>query len=324
MLFAAADQSPAEALLQAFGEAVINVWIVPVAIAALMAAAIAIGIAKRIWRRNRFARSGIADIDNFGGETFEQYLQVLFTKLGYRVERTKFRGDYGGDLVLRKDGVRTVVQAKRWSKSVGVKAVQEAVAAKGYYDCTEAMVVTNSTFTRQAQHLARKNDVALWDRDTLSSKLSAFHVKDAVQSGPPAEDAASAEPPAPREPTGDLPSVETCQQCAKVLTPPMPENSLSGIALVICDIFASDSGRIAGPPSPPLDTSPSTFISKSSVSGSISGSDGKVFEDTIASAPPLNAARASSAISVVDGVSFAHTGIFATSLTTSVTIDTCS
>ena len=72
--------------------------------------------------------------------------------------------------------------------------------------------------------------------------------------------------------------------------PPMPENSWSGNALVSCDIFASDCGRIAGPPRPPLDTRPSTFISKSSVSGSISGSDGKVFDDTIASAPPLNAA----------------------------------
>ena len=81
--------------------------------------------------------------------------------------------------------------------------------------------------------------------------------------------------------------------------------------------------HIAGPPSPPLETSPSTFISKSSVSGSISGSDGKVFDDTIASAPPRNAAPASSEISVVDGVSLDHTGTLATSFTTSVTIETC-
>ena len=32
-----------------------------------------------------------------------------------------------------------------------------------------------------------------------------------------------------------------------------------GKRLVICAILASDSGRIAGPPSPPLDTSPSTL-----------------------------------------------------------------
>ena len=51
-------------------------------------------------------------------------------------------------------------------------------------------------------------------------------------------------------------------------------------------ILASDWGRIAGPPRPPDETQPSTLTSKSSVSGSTSGSDGNVFDDEIASAPP--------------------------------------
>src|SRR5881397_2532694 len=83
--------------------------------------------------------------------------------------------------------------------------------------------------------------------------------------------------------------------------PPMPEKLLSGNACVSCDIFASDSGRIAGPPRPPVDTRPSTWTSKSSVSASMSGSDVKVFEETMASAPPRNAPRASRTMSVVDG-----------------------
>ena len=103
--------------------------------------------------------------------------------------------------------------------------------------------------------------------------------------------------------------------------PPMPENALSGNACVSCDILAIDCGRIAGPPRPPLETRPSTFISNSSVSGSMSGSEGNVLDDEMASAPPRNAARASSTISVVEGVSFAHTGTFETSFTTWVTIE---
>src|SRR4029079_7869405 len=101
----------------------------------------------------------------------------------------------------------------------------------------------------------------------------------------------------------------------------MPENDLSGNAFVICDIFASDIGMIAGPPRPPEDTRPSTFISNSSVSGSISGSDGNVFDDEIASAPPRNAASASSAMFAVAGVSFTHTGTVATSFTAIVTTE---
>src|SRR5579859_7671926 len=103
--------------------------------------------------------------------------------------------------------------------------------------------------------------------------------------------------------------------------PPMPENSRSGKAFVICDIFASDSGRIAGPPNPPLETYPSTFISNSRVWGSMTGSDGNVFDDEIASAPPRKHASASSTMFAVAGVSLTHTGTRATSFTACVTTE---
>jgi restriction system protein len=122
-------------------------------------------------RQRRLARSGIREIDAMDGRTFERYLETVFRRLGYKVELTKYRGDFGADLVVRKDGRRIAVQAKRYSKNVGVKAVQEAVAAKGYYDADEAMVVTNGHYTRQAAELARKNGVTLWDRERLISVL---------------------------------------------------------------------------------------------------------------------------------------------------------
>lgn len=88
-------------------------------------------------------------------------------------EQTRARGDYGADLVLEKDGARAVVQAKRWSRNVGVKAVQEAVAAKPLYRCDYSMVVTNRYFTEQARRLAKANDVRLWNRDDLVGALLA-------------------------------------------------------------------------------------------------------------------------------------------------------
>ncbi len=115
----------------------------------------------------RLARSGIRKIDRMDGATFEAYLETLFKRLGYRVQRTRASGDFGADLVVEREGVRTAVQAKRYGKPVGVGAVQEAVAAKGKYACTEALVVTNSTFTRPAVELAVANAVELWDREEL-------------------------------------------------------------------------------------------------------------------------------------------------------------
>jgi restriction system protein len=121
--------------------------------------------------QQKLTRSGVADIDKMDGKTFEKYLKVLFEKLGYQVERTRYIGDYGADLVATNNGVRTVIQAKRYKSKVGIIAVQEAVASKGYYKCDRAMVVTNSYFTNQARTLASSNKVELWDRKLLVRNL---------------------------------------------------------------------------------------------------------------------------------------------------------
>lgn len=124
-------------------------------------------LALRWYEDLRLARAGISAIDSMDGQTFEKYLAVFFRTQGYRVTRTRYIGDFGADLVLQRDGSRTVVQAKRSSGKVGIRAVQEAVAAMGYYRCIHAIVVTNSRYTRQAVELARANGVELWDRSKL-------------------------------------------------------------------------------------------------------------------------------------------------------------
>lgn len=138
---------------------------------ALVAAIGAFRLALWLREQRRLARSGIAEIDLMSGSAFEKRLVILFRGLGYAVRLVGRRGDFGADLVIEKDGVKTVVQAKRWTKNVGVKAVQEAHAAPAVYGCTKALVVTNRYFTAPAKQLARANRVDLWDRDRLVSAL---------------------------------------------------------------------------------------------------------------------------------------------------------
>jgi len=180
MLSTAQPKAPqvAPMLTHAFGNFASHFWWLILIVAALF---IARGV---VWliRERRLARSGIGEIDLMGGVTFERRLAHLFSARGYRVTQTQARGDYGADLVLEKDGARTVVQAKRWKKNVGVKAIQEAVAAKPMYRCDYAMVVTNRYFTEQAQRLARANGVRLWNRNDLVRALLAS----ADESLPPA------------------------------------------------------------------------------------------------------------------------------------------
>lgn len=118
-------------------------------------------------RRRRLLRSGMVDVDRMSGTEFEHFLGLVFRQYGYQIEHTGKSGDYGADLIIKKDQSRTVIQAKRYTKNVGVKAIQEAVAAKKVYHCQGAIVITNSHYTKQAQVLAKANEVVLWDRERL-------------------------------------------------------------------------------------------------------------------------------------------------------------
>jgi len=115
--------------------------------------------------------TGIHEIDIMDGKAFEERLWLLFKDLGYAVQATQYRGDWGADLIIAKDGIRTIVQAKRYSKPVGLKAVQEAVTARAKYGCTHSLVVTNNVFTNQAHVLAHANGTELWDRSRLLKEL---------------------------------------------------------------------------------------------------------------------------------------------------------
>ncbi|AFM40273.1 putative endonuclease related to Holliday junction resolvase [Desulfosporosinus acidiphilus SJ4] len=117
--------------------------------------------------RQAIRKSGIEQIDLMGGTDFEKRLQVLFNDLGYRAKLTP-KNDFGADVIVEKyNGGRTVVQAKRYSRPVGLKAVQEVIGAMAYYDAINAIVITNQNFTQQAERLALKNKVELWDRQKL-------------------------------------------------------------------------------------------------------------------------------------------------------------
>ncbi|OXM15455.1 restriction endonuclease [Paenibacillus herberti] len=118
-------------------------------------------------REERLKLSGIADIDKMDGRQFELYLGHLFKAHGYAAEVTQASGDYGADLVVRKDGRKIIVQAKRYSKAVGLSAVQEAYTAIRHYNAHEAWVVSNRGYTEPARALARSNGVKLIDREQL-------------------------------------------------------------------------------------------------------------------------------------------------------------
>ena len=107
----------------------------------------------------------------FRNSQFENLLYRLFGAMGYAIQKTGKTGDQGGDLIANLNGQRIVIQAKRYTSTVGNAAVQEAVAAQKFYDCNNVMVVTNSSFTKEAIELAKVNNVELIGGAKLSELL---------------------------------------------------------------------------------------------------------------------------------------------------------
>ncbi|WP_264844327.1 restriction endonuclease [Caldinitratiruptor microaerophilus] len=119
----------------------------------------------------RLGGKGVRETYNMSGLDFEKWLERQFRNAGFTVERTPYQGDKGADLILVEpnNGRRWVVQAKRWRRPVGIRAVQEALAAKAYYKAHIAMVVTNSHgFTPDAQDMAKRTGVVLMSRTDLA------------------------------------------------------------------------------------------------------------------------------------------------------------
>jgi len=119
----------------------------------------------------------IGDFEKLTGYEFEGYLKGLFNLLGYTVIVTSLSGDQGADLIISKNGQKTVVQAKKYNGKVSNKAIQEIVAAKNHYKADKAIVVTNSSFTKSAINLALSNNVGLWDGQKLNDIIKNLRSK---------------------------------------------------------------------------------------------------------------------------------------------------
>ena len=126
-------------------------------------------------KEERYLRDSVSiaprKFTDLSGSEFENLLSRLFSAMGYSTERTGKTGDQGCDLVVNMGNDRVVVQAKCYSGSVGNAAVQEASTAKAIYNCNKAIVISSSSFTKEAFDLARANGVELIGKEKLSGWL---------------------------------------------------------------------------------------------------------------------------------------------------------
>ncbi|ADI75113.1 restriction endonuclease (plasmid) [Methanohalobium evestigatum Z-7303] len=114
------------------------------------------------------------NLDEMSWKEFEDFIESMYRDKGYLVERTGIK-DMGADFVITEYGVeRTAVLIKHLNpgQKVTRNAVQEIVAAKSYYHCNSAIVVSNQDFTQKAVKLAESNNVSLINREQLEEMVN--------------------------------------------------------------------------------------------------------------------------------------------------------
>lgn len=120
----------------------------------------------------------VSALRTLSGFQFERHVSEYYKRRGYHVRLTRGGGDQGIDVIAERQGRRIGVQCKQWIGTVGNDAVQQALAGKLFYNCTDAVVVCTSIFSKFARQLASKTDVELIDGNDYGLEIDKFKQHD--------------------------------------------------------------------------------------------------------------------------------------------------
>lgn len=102
------------------------------------------------------------------GHDFEHWVAAKLKDAGWKSSVTQASGDDGVDVIAEHDGVSVAVQCKRFSGSVGNKAVQEVYSGMKHMQLDRAVVISTGQYTKTAKNLARTTGVLLLNEHDIS------------------------------------------------------------------------------------------------------------------------------------------------------------
>ena len=103
------------------------------------------------------------------GAEFEDKCRDVLLRLGFDKVDIKRSADQGADLIALANATRYVFQCKCHKKKQGNGAVQEAIGAKTFYNASRCGVISSSSFTKPANHLAKPNFCLLFTLADLTT-----------------------------------------------------------------------------------------------------------------------------------------------------------
>lgn len=136
-------------------------------------------IISALFSKNKSTHSvDLSEVDAMDGLSFEKFTASLLEQNGFeKVRVTKSSGDFGVDIIAKKNKSVWAFQCKCYSRNLGVKPIQEVYSGMMKYHANVPVVITNAYFTPHAQELADELGVALWDRNKLAELMGTTVIK---------------------------------------------------------------------------------------------------------------------------------------------------
>jgi len=117
---------------------------------------------------------GVARLRKLTPLQFEHWVARQLQQAGFHVIHTGRQADHGIDLLIERNGVRAVVQCKRYRDQLVQEAVlRDLYGAMHAENARSAYVVTTHRFSEGALHWANGKPLVLWDAFTLEQLASA-------------------------------------------------------------------------------------------------------------------------------------------------------
>ncbi|MCC6679473.1 MAG: DUF853 family protein [Phycisphaeraceae bacterium] len=106
---------------------------------------------------------------------FEFEIARLLCLMGYEAHATQATNDDGIDVFARRENEKVLIQCKKWeTQPVGRAVVDELAGAAARHAATRTIIATTSTFSDDAERVAREHRIELWDFDRLRKMFQEF------------------------------------------------------------------------------------------------------------------------------------------------------
>ena len=150
-------------------------------LAACLLAAFGSAVKEKARQRLLDTRTNLESLSATGWRNFEQLVGEAFRRQGYAVDENHQAGPDGGiDLVLHKNGRRTLVQCKQWRRQqVGVSVVREMYGLLVHHNADAVKIVSTGSYTAAAEAFIDGKPIQLISGEELLRMIQA------VQASPP-------------------------------------------------------------------------------------------------------------------------------------------